>query len=491
MTRNTKLVFDAVLIFVMGVLAYALGYLIRVILSRQLGLEELGLFYAVFTFVSFFLVLKELGTGYSLRKFIPEFLVRKEYGRIKSSLKFVFSINLGVSLTLALLFILLSEFLTANYFRNELARPLLIILSIFFVIYALYGTLISVFVGFQRSKLYSMDMFFINFMVLIGILVFSRFGILAPAIAYLAAASIGLAFGVFLFLRIFNYFKYKENLSGMLKKRLFKYGFPLLLASIGFVVIAQIDTLMLTSFRTLEEVGVYNVILPTAMLLVGLGGSLALALLPFVSEYWASKKYEELINIIKIIYKNAFIIIVPLSLIVFAFSDVILRVLFGAEFVVGSVALKILTIGMIFFSVATINNSILSAIGRPKIVTKIVLFATIFNIFLNLILIPLFGIMGAAISTSIAYFLVLVMSSYNIGRFVKIKLPLFSWLKTFFSGGVFIWIVFFLRNLFDVYNILWFVFVLFLGGVVYLALIFILKIISVDEVKNLIRKQSE
>ena len=94
MSRERKLLFDASLVFVMGLLAAIFGYLIRVILSRQLSLEEFGLFYAVFTFVSFFIVFRDFGLGQALAKFIPQFLVKKEYGKIKASIKFAFFINL-------------------------------------------------------------------------------------------------------------------------------------------------------------------------------------------------------------------------------------------------------------------------------------------------------------------------------------------------------------------------------------------------------------
>ena len=490
MARGKKLILDAILVFFVGFLAYFLGYFIRITLSRQLSLEEFGLFYAVFTFVSFFLVIRDFGTDYSLRKFIPEFLVNKQYGRIKSSVKFVLLINFVVTLVISLFFILFSDFLVKNYFGIADAKPMLFVLSAFFILYSLYGTFISVFFGFQKSRLYSLDIFLVNFFGLIGVFVFSKYGVLAPAIAYLISVTICLIFGVVMFLKIFSYFKYEDDFSGKLKKKLINYGFPLLLAAIGFTVIAQIDTLMLTSFRTLEEVGIYNVVLPTAMLLISLGSSLALVMLPFVSEYWASKKFEKLSKIIKNIYKNIFVIVVPLSLIVFTFSDSILKYLFGEEFIVGSLSLQILSIGMILFSVATINNSIISAVGRPRLVTKFVLIAAILNVFLNLALIPSFGINGAAIATSMAYLAVLIMSSKRVGKFVNVNLPFFDWIKTFISGGIFVGVVFYLRTLIEVNNIFEFAFILFLGGIVYLILIFLLKVLSVEEVKNLIRKKS-
>jgi O-antigen/teichoic acid export membrane protein len=481
MTRERKLLFDAGLLFFFGVIASFLGYLIRMILSRQLTLEEFGLFYSVFTFVGFFIVFRDAGLSISLMKFIPEFLVNDQPSRIKASIKFIFIVNFIFSLILILILILFSDYLSKNYFGSDLAKPLLFLLSTYFLFYSLYRVFMNIFVGFQKSKYYSWDLLFINLVVLLGILIFSEMGIFSPAIAYIFAAFLGVFISIIVFLKLFKYFRYKSDYSSRLKTRLFHYGFPLLLAAIGFVVIGQIDVMMLTGFRTLSEVGIYSVVLPTAMLLVTLGSSMAQVILPYVSEYWAKKKYSQISKVINETYRKAFVFIVPAGLILFVFSDIVLRFLFGEEFILGINALKILSVGAILFSVATINNSILSAIGRPKLVTKIILSVTFLNVILNLILIPFYGIVGAAIATSISYLLVLYLSSKWVSKIVGVKIPVFSWLKSFFSGLVFVGVVAILKKVIEVNIIFESFLVLFIGLLVYLGVIFSLKVISPKE----------
>jgi O-antigen/teichoic acid export membrane protein len=487
MSREKKLLFDAGLLFIVGIFASILGYVIRMVLSRQLSLYDFGLFYAVFAFVGFFVVFRDLGLSVSLMKFIPEFLVRKENDKVKSSIKFVVFFNLVISLVFVLIFILLSSYLAENYFKNSLAKPLLIILSIYFIFYSIYRVLMNIFVGFQRSEFYSLDLFFINLFVLGGIFIFSKLGVFSPAISYLAAAFFGVIFGGIVFLKLFNYFKYKEDYSGKLRFRLFSYGLPLLLAALGYIVIGQIDVLMLTGFRSLSEVGIYSVVLPTAMLLITLGSSMAEAILPYISEHWASKNYTQLKKVINEIYQKAFVIIVPAGLVLFIFSDLILGTLFGSEFISGSVALKILSLGAIFFSVATINGNIISALGKPRMVTGIVLLATLLNVLVNLILIPVYGITGAAIATTLSYLLILILSSYYIRKFISVKIPLFKWLKTFIAGFLFIYVVSFLGNVLE-FNLWLEAFTsLVLGLVVYLVLISVLKVMKLREIVSSFR----
>ncbi len=489
MSREKKLVFDAILVFSLGLFSSLFGYLIKMILSRRLTLEDFGLFYAVFTFVNFFIVFKDFGLGQSLRKLIPQFLVQNESEKVNYSIKFVFLVNFISGILFAILFILLSNFLAKNYFNNEFAKPLLILLSIYFVLYSLYIVFIDIFVGFQKTLLYSQNLFLIHFLVLVGLFLFGGYGRLAPPISYLFAVILGCTWGVITLIRLFP-IKRSSSKQARLKSKLFSYGFPLLMSSIGFIFIGQIDTLLLTHFRTLSEIGIYNVVLPTAMLLVTLGSSFALVILPLISEYWARGKKLEISRIINHLYSIVFILVIPISLIMILYSNLILNFLFGPNFVFGSSALKILAIGAIFYSLATINNNLIVAVGKPKIVTKLILLAALLNLILNLLLIPPFGIIGAALATMVAYLVILILSTYQVSKLVKIKVPVFNWIKTLFAGVIFILIVYFVKNILFLNVWLEIILTLLIAGSVYLILLQRFSLLNFRQLLDLLNLNS-
>ena len=481
MNRGRKLLFDASLVFIMGLLASGLGYLIRIILSRRLTLEEYGLFWGIFSFVSFISIFSDFGLRQSLTKFIPEFMVRKEYGKIKKSIKFVFVVNIVTSLVIALTLYLMSDFLVENYFKNEMAKPVLLILLGYFVFEGLFILLGYVFLGLQNSKIYSLRLFFINFFVLIGLIIFSDFDFLSPSISYLFSVIVGFFLFLFLFFKKYNFFKYSDNNNNdsnnnYLKRRLLNYGFPLLLSSLGYIVIGKIDILMLIYFKSLAEVGIYETVLPTAIILVTIGSSLATVILPFVSEQWSKGNKEHLKELMFNIYQKAFLIIIHVSLIVFFFSTSILQILFGREFIIGDLALKILIIGTIFFSLAVINNNVLAAIGKPKIVTKIISLVMVINIILNLFLIPIFGIVGAAITTSISYLITLVLSIVELKKYLFIKIPFINWIKIVFASGLMMVVMFLVKNSLNFNIFLEIPIILLIGVIIYLLSIKLLKL---------------
>ena len=79
----------AATILFISLIAAFLGYLVRVILAKNLSMEEFGLFYAVFAFLGLIGIFKSFGFDKALAKFIPEFIHKKENNFIKSSIIYV------------------------------------------------------------------------------------------------------------------------------------------------------------------------------------------------------------------------------------------------------------------------------------------------------------------------------------------------------------------------------------------------------------------
>ncbi len=400
-----KTVKGSAAVFSMALLTGLIGYVIRIVLSRQLSLEDFGLFYAVFTFVIFFDMFKNLGLNHALMKFIPEFKVKKKYGEIRSIIKYVLFTNLTAAIVISAIWLIFSNYLAANYFNNVISTELLFILSIYFVISVFLDTLAYSCLGFQRNLFFSLRLFLINVFVLAGIVLSKNLGVISPALSYAGAVILtGIVF-VFLFKKSFKIPKRKSKFSSKLYKQLFKFGIPLTLTIAGSTIIGYIDVLMLTFFRNLEEVGVYSAVLPSAIFFSVIGRAIGTVLIPVVSEMWAKKKYKEVNRGVKLINYYLSLLLAPLVIIFFIFSKQIITILFGEQFAIGHIAFRILIIGAAFHSLFSINGNSITARGKPQTVTKIVLFLAVVNIIVNLLLIPKYGMVGAAIATSLSYFL--------------------------------------------------------------------------------------
>lgn len=477
-------------VFIASIITAFLGYFTRIILARGLTVEDYGLFFAVFSFVSFLLFFRDLGLGSALVKHLAEFKAKKQFNEIKTGIFAVLISLLVLSAIFGLFLYISAPFLSHNYFKDDRAA----IILYFFIAYILFSALFlflgNIFQGFQKIKTFSLMEPIRCTIVLIAIILLLRedYGVFSPVMAYtiswLAVFFIFLPFAW----RAFAFLKYKIQDMHAITKQLYLFGTAVALAQIGSKVIARIDILILTYFTSLTDVGIYNAVQPTALLFLFFSGSITPALYPLVSELWTKKDNRRLTEGIRLLHKYSFLFTIPAFLTVFVFSSLFLKITFGEQYVVGSTALQILLIGMLFLLVASVNNTVLSAIGKPQAVTKAFIFVAVINILLNLILIPLLGINGVSISTSLSYLLLLVLSTRYLIKYIPLKIPFAAWIKTFFIGIIFTLVAFSLKKIL-MFNV-WIELIITIttAGLVYLILAYWMKLLDIHELKQYFNK---
>jgi len=490
MTNYTrKALWGTITIFVMTILAAGLGYLFRLLLARNLTKIEYGLFYSVFALIGLLSLFRNLGLGEALVKFIPEFLVKKKKELLKGSIITVLLLQLLSSTIIVIIFIFLSGFLSRNYFHNPLSVLVLNILLIGFLISVfeyLYG---SIFAGFQKMKYISLIDFTRTSIVLsiTFVLFFFNKSIFMPSIAYLMAYLI-VPFIYFPFLKkIFpGFIKTKSKFSRKLTKKLISFSLPVAIGAFGWLVLTYTDTLTLTYFKGLEHVALYNVALPIAGLLWYFSRSIITVFFPMSSELWIKNKRYLQKGVI-FLQKYSFALIIPFALIMFSFPDIIIRILFGEGYVAASSALKILALGTIIYTVAAINSSVLNAVNKPRLNTKIILFGAVLNIFLNFILIPKYSIVGAATATSASYLFILLLTTYKLKHIVSSEFPWINWMKSLFGGVVFILVIWFLKKILILNVWVELAICIIAASVIYMALLYFSRVISLKEIKNILK----
>ena len=479
-------------ILIISVLAAFLGYFVRVILAKNLTIEEFGLFYAVFAFLGMFGIFKSLGFDRALAKFIPEFLHKKENNFIKSSIIYVIVIQIITNSVIILAVYLLSDFLASNYFHNAQAAIVLKLLAIAFFIDSFVFVLKFSFQGFKKMTYFSgidlLRMLLITAVILIGFKL--DYKLLSPITAYIIAPIVLLiVFSWILVKKVFpEFFISRFIINKTLLKRISKYSIFILATSIGGIILGYTDIMMLTYFLGLTSVALYSVALPTTGILLYLPRALEQILLPLTSELWSKKKKKMLVEGIESLYKYSFIIIIPLVFMMFSFADLIINVFFGKSYIPAANTMKILSIGVIFATINSVGFSFFPGIGKPQISSKIVYIAAIFNFITNLILIPIIGVIGAAITTSLSYFIMMIISLKNIRKFVEITFPIKVWIKTSIAGILFVLAIWILKKAIILNVWVETGTVLIISGIVYIILLFLLKIININELKDLYKR---
>lgn len=474
-------------ILVMKLLANCTGYLTRLVMARNLSTVEYGLFYAAFSLFVIISLLKHLGLGAALIKYVAEHKARDEHNAIKTSILSVLAVQFLNGVILGAGLYLASGFLSKHYFKTPLALDVLHVFVLFLIVDTFFTVFHCVIHGFQKFGVIAWVEFARNFIVLMVVLTGFSIGFRTasfPVYGYIIAGSILSMVLLSFILREFDLFKHRiEDFSGT-TRRIFRFGLPLTLAVFGGLIIGHSDVLLLTYFRPLAEVGIYNVVLPSAMVFLHLSQAVSCVVFPMASELWTSDDKKRLSDGLRLLHKYAFAFILPFIFSVFAFSTWFLHLFFGQQFVPGALALKILLVGTLCYTVAQMNCSILTGVGRQKTVAKFILFAALVNIIANLLLIPRFGMEGAAAATSLSYIVALWLSTRKITSIVKIEFPLVTWLKLVVSGLVFIAAVTGIKSVLDINPWLELFVSTGLSLLAYLLVLYYFKVLDIQELKK-------
>lgn len=492
MNYTRKALFGAMWVFVFLVISAGISYLFRLLLAKNLSVEDYGLFFAVFAVILFVIIIRDLGLRNALAKFIPEFLAKNDKKSVKSTMMLVFYIHLGTSLLFTIILVLLAPILAKHYFHSVTAIQLMAVFAFALIVSFIEEIIVYSFQGFQKMIYFSMApavrmtlVLFITFAMLK-----TGAGIMAPVYAFLITYAImSLAYPVLFIKTAFkDFFSVKTNITSSLTKTIVKFGILTMLTFTGGYILSYTDTLVLTYFRTLKEVGWYQVAMPSSTLLWYIPQAVSTIILPMASELWSKNEKWLLSSGIEMAHKYSFVAVVPLALIMLTFPEIMIRVLFGEAYVPAAQALQILAVGAIIYSISTLNTAAFSGIGQPQVNTKIIFTAALVNLVLNLLLIPRYGIIGAAIATTISYAVMMVLSTAKLSHFVKIKEPWTNWAKTAVAGIVFVLIVSVLKKYIETNVWVETGICLAVAGAAYTALVFFFKVVKIKEINELAKR---
>ncbi|MEM9907643.1 MAG: oligosaccharide flippase family protein, partial [Cyanobacteria bacterium P01_D01_bin.44] len=219
-------------------------------------------------------------------------------------------------------------------------------------------------------------------------------------------------------------------------KKLLAFSLPLSFGSFLWLVMLWTDALMLGYFRPAAEVGIYRAASQTALLMTLFTRSLVTLFAPMIARLYSTGALEELDKLFSTAARWSFSLTLPLFLILAVAGEDVLSI-FGQDFEIGWIPLIVLAAGQLARAgPGGFAMHILSMSGHQylKLVGDIILAVT--NVGLNLLMIPRWGLMGAAIATGISILAV------NLLRILQVQLVLnmhgFNWsyLKAIGAGTI-------------------------------------------------------
>jgi O-antigen/teichoic acid export membrane protein len=314
----------------------------------------------------------------------------------------LFSTALILSLIFSLMLMLFGFIIFKFYYRNDFSYNLQL-LALANIPFTLISTVISgIFIGDGKLGIFSniawipsflnlvfvLILFFLHKLTVQWVLIFYLVGILGMLVygGYHIKDTISFRFSLF---------------SGDLSRSLIRKGALFALALFLVQINYKIDVILLKRFVDFQSIGLYTLGVSTAELLWQVPTALSVVVL---SRTAAGGDNEQKWIISKTI-RLSILLLTCISLCAYILVPVLIPVVYGQNFA-GSVAVtRVLLIGVTVFSVFIILNSRILGSGYPQYTIILFIPCLIIKIALNFILIPVSGILGAAWSSNISYFL--------------------------------------------------------------------------------------
>lgn len=174
----------------------------------------------------------------------------------------------------------------------------------------------------------------------------------------------------------------------------------------GFQMVnSHIDVLALGFFQEPKDVGVYRALSQLSISMLFGVNALQLVVQPYFSALHASGNHTKLQAVVERSATAVSVISLMLFVPLFFFSSEVLRVFFGMEYQTGATTLKILMVGIFFKASLGLGATLLTMTGKEKSTMLITGSSAMINILLNVVLIPPFGMEGAALATTLTFIL--------------------------------------------------------------------------------------
>lgn len=186
---------------------------------------------------------------------------------------------------------------------------------------------------------------------------------------------------------------------------LLSFSLPLLLAASASWMLSQTDTILIGVFMTSTDVGVYNIAYRLQDLGMLFFYPITFLLPPVLTRLMKQEKTRSAERTYKITTKWMTLLTFPLFLLLFLFPEVVIKTAFGEAYVGGAIALRILIIPIFVTTFLGANGSALVALGHNRINLYGNGGVAVLNVILNVLLIPQFGITGAAGATATSFVL--------------------------------------------------------------------------------------
>lgn len=425
-----ELVGGGAVAFLYRILGFLFTYGLMLAIARRFGAEGNG-YYNLFTaWMSVLGVLATLGLNSSNVRSVAEYSANGEWGRLRP-------LHNGVLRTVVPFAILLSVALLAWRYLAGLGlvgdagipAGVLLIMALVLPFSAVLLVNVEFIRGTKRvavSELLRSPA--VLGLTLVAVL-FIPGGAMAPVVANAVVIGICALIAFSLVRRFIGRIEAKHQAKPLtinMREHL-ALALPMIITALASSLNGRLDTIMLAWYRPSDIIGIYGTAVKISIGIEFVIGAIKTIAMPKIAEMYHSGKHKELRDTLDYAAKLVFWTTAPITVLLLVFAGPIMGFV-GPEFTEGAQVLRIMTVAHFISASSGMVGAFLNMTGGQVKFSRIVVAAVGVNVVLNLVLIPPFGMTGAATAAGVTLSLWNIAAAVLIYRQHGINMYYIPWL---------------------------------------------------------------
>jgi O-antigen/teichoic acid export membrane protein len=355
--------------------------------------DNWGVFSTLIAVISFLSAISELGLNYYITYSTSKYSVKGEE-EIRKHLSAPLRYKLILLLSISVLIFIFSNQL-ADIFHIPNGGIYFVASALYFFFLNLFGVFIVVLDGlkkFKEDSLISTGHYVLRLIFSVLLVIFG-FGLDGAVAGYIISVAIGTVVQYYLLRQVISISgKATESLSEMLS-----FGFYFGLVSIAGSFTLWTDSVMIGIFVGTTAVGVYRIAVSLSTAASSLLNGISKVTFPYFTS--AEAEGKDSINELNKALKYGLFISIPAMFGIILSAEGVVKATFGPQYMDSTLPLIILSYLVLDGVIVGLISSYLAAKKETKIIGHSSLIAAVLNVVLNLILIPVLGMVGAALTS--------------------------------------------------------------------------------------------
>lgn len=276
-----------------------------------------------------------------------------------------------------------------------------------------------------------------------------------------------------------NYKNFKFKLDGAILKPLIKSSINISFYTFFVTVLNTVNVLIINSYYNESVTGIYYAALKISLFAIIPSNIVQGAFFPILSKAQTLEDRRQVMKKYSIIM---YVLGIIVCVAIIYFSDFVVNVIYGSHFAAASVSLKVLMIAAIMIYINTSITPPLLAFNREKHVMIAIGIASCVCVAANLIMVPMFGPIGAAYSSVLTELSVAIGLSFSLYKCIQASYVKYLLILVLFA-------VIACTTAYFLYSIGLNIFIaIFLAVLIYAAIVIKSRIVGIDEFKTITAK---